>query len=229
MTADWVTAFASCVAAAGVVFVAYQAYLANRQLNIAALQLKQSAEQHKLTLDQFKADHERSRRERAIEVLERWSRTLDRAHPSARTLVEGFSHEQCEKLKQKKGFKIGKDKLELLKNVLHGYADADPPQVDDEHVVLTDNHASHIYFLCISHLNSLEIALQSWLVNVADEVILEKQLKYLIKPDKGHYVLATLRDALGGREVYPAIHEFVDHMKEKISGRSVQERRDRVA
>lgn len=210
-----------------IVFVAYQAFFAKKKfdiashhLEIAADQLKISAEQNRITTEQLVADHERSRRERAIDVLARWADSLDKAHPSARTLVESFSLEHCQKLKDKEGFKISSEKEELVKNVLHGYIEEDPPKIDGDHLILDDNHASHIYFLCISHLNSLEIALQSWLVNVADEKILEDELQYLIKPEKRYFVLEKLREVLGGKECYPAIHEFVEHIKDKKNGGS---------
>lgn len=230
--AEWVSAIAACISATAIVFLALQVFLAKRQLQIASEQLSISAEQQrlsaeqltisaqqqKLSVEQFVADHERSRREKAIDILERWNTRLDRAHPSARTLVNGFTQEQCEKLKEKKGFKVPKDKEDLIKNVLHGYLEEDPLRIEGESIILDDNHSSHIYFLCISHLNSLEIALQSWLVNVADEDILEEELHYLVKPEKGHYVLEQLRKVLGGKNAYPAIDVFVEHIKDKKNG-----------
>lgn len=241
MDPQWIIAIASCFAALGIVFVARQTHIANKQLSIATEQLRLSAEQHRIASEQlsisaeqhkisvaeFKADHERSRRERAIDVLARWTSSLDKAHPSARTLVESFDHEQCEKLRQKKGFRIGKDKEDLVKNVLHGYLDEGPPKSEENTLTLDDNHAAHIYYLCISHLNSLEIALQSWLVRVADDKILENELQYLIRPEKNHYVLEKLREVLGGKDCYPAIHEFVEHIKTKKMGGS--ERRQDIA
>ena len=228
----WVSAIASIIGALAIVFVAVQSYLAKKQLDIANQQLKLStdqqiistqqlaisAEQNKIATKQMEADHERSRRERAIDVLARWTVSLDKAHPSARTLVESFSHEQCLKLAGQKEIKISAESEDLIKNVLHGYLDVDPPIVEGDELLLDANHSSHIYYLCISHLNSLEIALQSWLVCIADEKILEDELSYLIKPEKDHYVLETLRAVMGGKASYPAIHEFVEHIKDTKNG-----------
>lgn len=244
--AEWVSAIAASVGALAIVFVAWQSYLAKKQLDIASEQLRLSAKQQQLSTEQLalsveqqrissehlavsaaqnriatkqmEADHERSRRERAIDVLARWTNSLDKAHPSARTLVESFTNEQCQKLKDRKGFKISSEYEDLVKNVLHGYLDEDPPEVQGEELILDDNHASHIYYLCITHLNSLEIALQPWLVNIADEGILETEMQYLVKPEKGYFVLEDLRSVLGGKNCYPAIHEFVEHIKDKKNG-----------
>ncbi len=229
---EWVSAIASIIGAMAIVFVAWQSYLAKKQLEVATKQLELSAkqqqisanqlivstEQNAINIKQMEADHERSRREKAIDILARWTTSLDKAHPSARTLVESFTHEQCISLASKKGVALSLEKEDLVKNVLHGYLEEDPPKIEDGLLILDDNHSAHIYYLCISHLNSLEIALQSWLVNVADEKILEDELNYLIKPEKDHFVLESLRAVMGGKDCYPAIHEFVEHIKDKKNG-----------
>lgn len=104
---EWVSALSSFVGALAIVFVAIQSYLAKKQLDVAtkqmeisaqhqkvaAEQLAISARQNEISTDHLKADHERSRRERAIDVLARWATTLDKAHPSARKLVESFDYD----------------------------------------------------------------------------------------------------------------------------------------
>jgi hypothetical protein len=85
MDHEWVTAIASTVGSFGIVFVAIQTKLVNKNFKIAAEQLKISSEQLKISSNQLKADHERSRRTYALEVLERWTNKLDKAHTSARS------------------------------------------------------------------------------------------------------------------------------------------------
>ncbi len=43
-------------------------------------------------------------------------------------------------------------------------------------------------------------------------------MQYLVKPEKGFFVLENLRAVLGGKDCYPAIHEFVEHIKDKKKG-----------
>jgi len=208
MEAEWVVAISSGITALGIVFIAIQTSIAAKQL----------AEFKK----QIAADHQRSRINKAIDVLNEWTKSLDKAHPSARTLVNGFTIEQCEKLKEKTPFDLPVDKRSLLENVLHGHTNGNPLSEDDKSVTLNEDHLSHIYFLCMTHLNSLEIALQSWMKGVADKGIIEEEMCYLIKPEKEHYILENFRKVIGGKDIYPAIHAFVEHinLKAEIDSRS---------
>lgn len=200
---QWIIAGVNSIAAFGIVLVGLQ-------LRVSILQLKELKRQ-------IAADHERSRRARAIDVLADWTKQLDKSHPSARTLVESFDHEQCQKLKDRKAFYITAEKEKLLENALYGHFAEDRPKKDEkgERILLNENHVSHLYYLCITHLNSLEVVLQSWLNGIADKEILDSELNYLIQPSKNHYVLERLRNVMGSKATYPAIEVFVEHIKKQ--------------
>ncbi len=196
---EWIVAVASIVTAAGVVFIGIEVRLSMKQLELMKMQ--------------YKADHERSRRERALDVLKHWNESVTITQPSARLLVEGFSHEQCEKLIANKEFSIGEDNLRLLQIALDNFADCAEPKIEGGAIHLKTDHLFRIGQQCMAFLNSLEIAVQAWHNNIADAEILEAELKYLVKPAKRYYVLQEFRDALGGTGAYPAIQSFVDHIK----------------
>lgn len=184
MDPQWIMAISSVVTALGVGLIAWQAYTSAKQLEV----LKQ----------QIAADHERSRRQRAIDVLENWTKTLDMAHPSARSVIEGLSIEDCRKLKTKEPIKISASKLHYLEVALKGLIQQGELRADEQkQITLSEKHVSQLHYLAISHLNSLEVALQSWLNGVADKSILEHELQYLVKPGDGHYVLANFREVMG--------------------------------
>lgn len=216
MSPDWIVAMSSIVTALGVAFIAWQACTSAKQLQILKLQLA--------------ADHERSRRQRAIDVLEKWSNSLDRAHPSARVIVEGFSVEECKKLKAKETLYVSETKIHFVRNALHDILAEDEVLKVDEGlgVKLNPNHVAQLYFLVISHCNALEVALQSWLNGVADTRILESELRYLIKPDHGHFVLENFRTVVGGQKAYPAISAFVKHIRNKYESQT-QSIRENIA
>lgn len=202
MDSEWVIAGASVVTAIGVAFIAWQAFTSARQLELLERQVS--------------ADHERSRRQTAIDVLQQWTETLDRAQPSARVVVEGFTIEECKRLKAKKPLSVPKEKFHFLENALQAVLGEDELSIEDDQAVrLNEKHVAQLYFLTLTHLNSLEVALQSWLSGVADSEILERQLEYLIRPEDGHYVLENFRTVLGGEKSYPAIAAFVDKLRDK--------------
>jgi hypothetical protein len=209
---DWIVAGSSVVTALGVAFIAWQASTSARQLKV----LKQ----------QVAADHERSRRQRAIDVLERWTNSLDRAQPSARVVVEGFSIEECKKLKAKEAMHVPEKKLHFVRNALQDILGDDEELLieDGKGVKLNENHVAQLYFLVICHLNSLEVALQNWLNGVADTTVLENELEYLIKPDDGHFVLENFRTVMGGKKAYPAIAAFVKQIRSRHEAQAPEQR-----
>lgn len=206
--ADWITAIASLIAAAGIGFVAFQT-------KIAADQLRLSTEQLRLSKTALEADHERGRRLYAIQVVRQWTDSLDMAQPTARNLVESLSREQCVSLRNREAFKVSESMRKRLEHVLKGVISS-PTELNSNNgdIALDQKHVAHIYFLVVSHLNSLEVALMPWMYGVADREIIESQLRYLVRPDAGQYVLQTLREVLGENS-FPAIKKFSEHLRAK--------------
>lgn len=206
--ADWITAIASLIAAAGIGFVAFQA-------KIAAEQLRLSAEQLRLSKMALEADHERGRILYAIQVVRQWTDSLDMAQPSARGVVEEMSRDQCISLRKREAMKVPESmrkRLEhVLKDVINSTSELDSKNGE---ISLDQKHIAHIYFLVVRHLNSLEVALMPWMYGVADRQIIESELRYLVRPDTGQYVLQTLREVLGENS-FPAIKKFADHLRTK--------------
>lgn len=99
----------------------------------------------------------------------------------------------------------------MLKGIISSPSELDSTNGD---IALDQKHVAHIYFLVVSHLNSLEVALMPWMYGVADREIIESELRYLVRPDAGQYVLQTLREVLGENS-FPAIKKFSDHLRTK--------------
>lgn len=199
MNPEWITAIAACVGASSVCFVAFQ-------VKIAADQLRHS--QRELV-----ADHERSRREHAIDVLRRWTDSLDTSLPAARAFVQELSKDQCKCLIKREPFEVSERNKMILSHALHGIIENDEEfEIKKGKIVLNQKHISQLLALVIQHLNSLEVALLSWMNGVADKEMIEVQFQYLIRFDDGHYVLENLREVMAGKASFPAIESFVAHL-----------------
>ena len=202
MKPEWITAIASCIAATSVLFVAVQAYIAVKQL--------------KSSHDHLRADHERSRRENAINVVRQWTETLNKSLPAARKFVQQLSKADCKKLLDRESFEVNGKYKSLLKHALHDVID-DEKELDPigDKIMLSEKHLSELLVLVVHHLNTLEVALLSWMNGVADRDIIEHEFKYLIRFDDGHYILENLREVMAGKAKYPAIDSFVNHLIEE--------------
>src|SRR5215203_281045 len=193
MDSGWIQAVAEAVQAMAVVFVIWQVVLLRRQID---------------------TDHERSRRVRAIDDLNTWISLLDKAQPAARRLVDSFSSQQCACLIQKQPFHIASEHVKTLEYALVDVAkDGDFKKTEDG-VLLSEKHLGHLLYLCISHLNALEVVLQGWLHGISDKKIIEGQFGYVVSFKQGHYILERLRQHDLLKDNYPAISAFVTKLRQ---------------
>lgn len=172
--------------------------------------------QIRLFRKQMAHDHERSRRDHAINDLSKWNAHLSETVTSARRLVETFSGDQLECLKRGRGFNIPVKHKAMAVVALA----ADVSQVitselmtpllqDDEHVVLSAEHAIRLRNRCIEHLNACEISLLGWRHGAADRQIIEEQMNYLVDLRNGWRMLEDFRTIVVGEGAYPSVAQFV--------------------
>jgi len=177
----WVTAIASVVTASAVVL----AYL------------------------QFRGDHERSRRQLSITLLESWVQNLTQHSTAARKLVDEFSEEQAKRLFQQEPFIVEKKYVPILNAALNNSIEN-----ENEDYTLSVQQSSQLRWELINYLNSLEVILSAWNNNIADRDMLEEQFRDLVSPEQDIYLLKNFRKAIGGASIYPCIEEFVEHLGE---------------
>jgi len=213
MTAEWVSAWATVAAAVGVLFVGWQAFSAAQQLRYQKEQLEKTTDQLTLAYQEMQNDHERSRREFTISLMKDWTLNLSHSSTIARKLVEGFSFEQCKAINSHGLLKVEKSKKEKITAVLQDVLGGRTISEENDFLVIEERDVSHLKYLLITYLNTLETILMSWKLAVADKEILEQEFSYLVKPEDGHEALATFRQVVGGTNAYPAIHSFVEKIK----------------
>lgn len=163
---------------------------------------------------QLKSDHERSRREKSVDILMEWSKNLKKEGSLARKIIECLNEEQCRDVYNQREMNISK-KHEALINQLFGGREGSSSIQVAESILLTEAQTTELRWHVISYLNSLEIALVAWQYSIVDKDILESQFSYLFRPADGHELLKYFRKAAGGENTYPAIEIFAAHLSEK--------------
>jgi hypothetical protein len=197
MTLDEWSKVATIVGAVGVLALGIQLYIAYRQV---------------------KADHERSRRERSVEVLMEWSKNLKKEGSVARKIIECLNEEQCKEVFSQQTVKISKKHEGILAQFFGQELVASQ---DGESIELTEAQSTELRWHAITYLNSLEFTLVAWQYSVVDREIIESQFSYLFRPAGGHEVLKYFRRAAGGEESYPAITVFAAHLSRKQSDKLI--------
>lgn len=161
----------------------------------------------------FRGDHERSRREKAIELISQWALNMNKRGSAARKLVETLDQEKSKLLYNQEPLKIDKKHIGLLRAALE--ANVDEPNGGE--ITLDETQSSELRWQVVTFLNNLESVLSAWRHNVADKEIITEQFRYLVSTTDGHYILKEFRVVAGGNHTYPAIQEFVEDIKQELS------------
>lgn len=216
---------AAIISSLGILGIAIQALYAYRstaliQKDIVNSQQALATAQQELANAQkeFEADHERSRREKTVDILFEWDKRLKKEGALARKIVETFSAEQCRELTSQSPLAVsGK-----LKPHLHQLFSTDLEPDQNNLIHLNEAHSSELRWHVITYLNALESVLVAWQYSIVDREIIEHQFSYLFRPSDGHEGLKHFRVATGGEDSYPAIEIFASHIIEKRRAKLVQ-------
>jgi hypothetical protein len=161
---------------------------------------------------QLERDHDRSRRERAVELIQHWTVSLGREASSARKLVQKLDAERTKKLFNQEPMSMAEDLKDYAEACLHPAGITVTPK--DGQIHLDGGACSIIRWYALSYVNTLESIFVAWRHNIADRDIIEEQFNYLLDPASGHNALEVFRTVCGGRKVFPATHEFMNRLKE---------------
>lgn len=101
---------------------------------------------------QVRSDHERRRREYTIELVHRWTSSLDPVINAAEKLVGKFTEKQCRALAALEVFSVSSAHRSLLATCLTSSADL-PPKQEAETIKLTKQQVTRLRSLVVSYLN----------------------------------------------------------------------------
>lgn len=162
---------------------------------------------------QVKSDHERSRREKSVDILMEWAKNLKKEGSVARKIVECLSEEQCRDIFGQNEVKINKKHANLLVQLFG--KNLEGLNEPTETITLSEAQSTELRWHVVSYLNSLEFTLVAWQYSVVDKKIIESQFGYLFRPSDGHEVLKNFRKVADGSKTYPAIEIFTAHLSQK--------------
>ncbi len=163
-------------------------------------------------------EHEEQRRQKTVDMLLEWTKSLERETSFAEKIVEKFSEEQCRKLYLQEPFQVDLETKKSLCQICC-YKDEErcknckKQQVGPFYTV-DDKQLLELRWYIISYLNTLETVLVAWQQGTVDKKIIEREFSYLYSAEKGWDVLAAFRRAAGGMASYPIIETFLSALKE---------------
>jgi hypothetical protein len=176
---------------------------------------------------QLRADHERSRRELAVNLIKEWSDSIDVETASVIRLVRELNREQCELLVSRKPFKVDKTNLDFVRSCFEiRFPEINnDPEFDQQSVNTTINinykYSGYIRFVAARYVNSLESIMIAWYESVAQPRIIEGQFRFLRSAPESS--LVTLREAIcrdnNNVDGFPCITRFLENMEPRYGSR----------
>jgi len=175
---------------------------------------------------QIKSEHEKSRREKAVDLLLQWTQTITKEMNSVKKIVEKFDGEQCRKLFIEEEFEVNcniyDDIMEAIneksdkKEKNDKCAECDGDDADcRKKISLGKKHIRKLRWNTISYLNLLESILVAWQYSIVDREIIEHQFSFQVSPKDGKRVLDNFRKIAGAEDSYPAIEIFCSNLEQQ--------------
>jgi len=169
--------------------------------------------QLKTMVSQFAADHERSRREKSIQLLMHMDLSRKRQSSIARKFAEVLTFEQSKSLLNQEPFIVDLKYKDLVLGSISPRSQLHKSLNDEgKEISIPVSDCADIRWQVVSYLNNIETVLSAWKHNVADRDLIEEQYNFLVSPSDGHYLLKEFREAAGGEKHFPAIAAFVFHL-----------------
>lgn len=161
---------------------------------------------------------EQSLREKTVEIMTTWSKTVQKETSFAEKIVEQFDEKQCELLYEQKDFQVSTEvKRELCQICPYKNTNTCTECKSNSSNLHTVSglQLTELRWYIISYLNSLESVMIAWQQGIVDREIIEKQFLFLVDPTKKRNALANFRKVAGNGNSYPVIEKFCNILIEK--------------
>lgn len=168
---------------------------------------------------------DRARREKAIDMLMKWSEFTQPETSSVTRLVEDLDDSQCLAIMTTTTLEISVKHHDHLVNILQlRFPDIDKQLAGmksktNKTYQIEGRYLLYIRYIAVRYLNMLESILSSWSSGIADREIIKSEFSFLFDPTKSRTAMAKLRERLGN-ETFPALNLFINELKSTKESKS---------
>jgi hypothetical protein len=160
---------------------------------------------------------DRARREKAIDMLMKWSEFNQPETSSVTRLIESLDDAQCLAISTTTTLEINVRHHDHLVNILQlRFPDIDKQLTEMKKgrtlYQIEGRYLLYIRYIAVRYLNMLESILSSWSSGIADREIIKHEFSFLFDPTKSKTAMAKLREKLGN-DSFPAINLFINELK----------------
>jgi len=157
---------------------------------------------------QIKWDHERSRRQIAIELITDWAKSVTVAMSSARRFVEDLNSSQVKLFISQKELTVKKEESTLVMSCIKDRKDLGIEEINSSEIKLSPEIIAEIRWYAVAYLDALECVLSAWRHGVASGEIIIEQFKFLLEKSFGNTLMKEFRESEHGSVKWPSITAF---------------------
>jgi len=169
---------------------------------------------------QIRDDHDRSRREKLVTVMREWNQDISQSTAAAQKLAAALGREQCTAIFRMEPIEIDESLLPLATSALAELGT--DLQSQDGWVKLGVREVTHLRYLVISYLNTLETCLAAWHLGIVEMEHMEEEFSFLTDRSMTDPALVAFREVLGANDGYPALRAFLKKVAEKNTERHAE-------
>jgi hypothetical protein len=163
---------------------------------------------------QILADHERSRKQKAVDLVFIWSERLSDSF-AIRRFIEELGDDECSKIAAGQEFKLEERHRTRALALLRLKAPDISFEEKDGRLIVKEEHSLYLRYMTVKYLNILESIMTAWYKGTADHEIIADQFDFLVDDASMHFALSRFRKYVGGERSYPNIAKFVDFKRHK--------------
>jgi len=212
--------YTSSVSALGLFFVGWEAHQSSKQIALSVKQIDATYDQIKVdkqnTRDLIRIDNDRSRREKAVELMKYYTERFEVFGTSylIRGMVSQLSRPECEKLIRGQSLVVSEQFAEIVDRfMLSQFGAAELIGKTDTKLQLTERQVTAISRATIYYLNILETIASAWRHHIADRDILADEFRTVFVRNN-EFPLEEFRKVTG---IFPSIKEFATHLINKTT------------
>lgn len=162
----------------------------------------------------FCHDHERSRREKAIDLVLSWVNYTSERGTASKNFVEQLNETDCNHIWKEQSFVVDIKYKNYLERNIEGFGECKVfKESGIDRIQISDIQSSVIRTNVCSYLNLTEMIFAAYYAKVADEFIIRREFSFLVSEEQNIHFLETFRKVAGGKISFPYTYSFVEELK----------------
>ena len=166
----------------------------------------------------FYHNHERSRREKAINMILEWIKYTTINGTASKTFVEKLSETECRHIWEGDTFVTDTKFKESLEKKIPEFGKCEIIQEGGKEKMRISGFQSLVLKSRVcEYINLTEMIFAAYYTNVADREILRTEFALLVSEEQNIHFLESFRKVAGGQTAFPCIYKFIEELtKSKV-------------